>query len=307
MSASATRANATYPTPSSSDPAAMAGLQFLGSGDFNGDGHGDLALVDADDTTLQVWLLDATGNVQGAPLTQPVPMGTRPAGIGDFDGDGIPDVLYQGLTTGEILVSFGNGAASGNMVRSQQVVQASVPSSWHILGIGDFDGDGTSDILWQSTTGSTAGEVSIWQMKSGSIAAYLSPQGQGVNNDMSWVCQGVGDFNGDGTSDVLWANSMTGLMSIWQMGSGKLLQARTLQGPNGSGPGPWAVEAIGDFNGDGTSDILWVDTSPEPNGGGDVSIWTMGTELQILSHVDNGDIALVWTAVGSAAQRLVAQ
>ena len=32
-------------------------------------------------------------------------------------------------------------------------------ASWHVVGSGDFNGDGFSDILWQNDSG----EVAIWR------------------------------------------------------------------------------------------------------------------------------------------------
>jgi hypothetical protein len=34
-----------------------------------------------------------------------------------------------------------------------------VPNSWSIVGFGDFDGNGRSDLLWRD---STTGTVAIW-------------------------------------------------------------------------------------------------------------------------------------------------
>jgi hypothetical protein len=42
----------------------------------------------------------------------------------------------------------------------QQLVGANPGPSWHILGAGDYNGDGKSDILWQSDSG----RASVWLM-----------------------------------------------------------------------------------------------------------------------------------------------
>jgi hypothetical protein len=46
-----------------------------------------------------------------------------------------------------------------------------VDNSWHIDGIGDFNGDGKSDILWRNDDG----RVSIWMMNGGSSIAVTNP------------------------------------------------------------------------------------------------------------------------------------
>jgi hypothetical protein len=81
---------------------------------------------------------------------------------------------------------------------------------------------------------------------------------------------GVGDFNGDGTSDVLWRNDSTGHVGIWEMHN----NAQTWHDLGGSGV-DFKVAAIGDFNGDGTSDVLWRNNSD-----GHVGIWEMHNNVQ---------------------------
>jgi hypothetical protein len=87
-------------------------------------------------------------------------------------------------------------------------VVATIPSSWHILGTGDFNGDGKSDVLLENTSG----QVGIWLMNGTQIATAA------IVGSMTsdWHIVGVGDFNGDGKSDVLWQNA-NGAMQIWDM------------------------------------------------------------------------------------------
>jgi hypothetical protein len=76
---------------------------------------------------------------------------------------------------------------------------ANVDPGWKIQGVGDFNGDGLSDILWRNTNGDTG----LWLTTAagGFSAVDLGVIGGG------WTIQGVGDFNGDGKADILWRNS----------------------------------------------------------------------------------------------------
>lgn len=47
-----------------------------------------------------------------------------------------------------------------------------VGSNWIIQGVGDFNGDGKSDILWRD---STTGEVYVWLINGTSIVGQGSP------------------------------------------------------------------------------------------------------------------------------------
>jgi len=44
------------------------------------------------------------------------------------------------------------------------------PNSWHIDAVGDFNGDGTSDILWRNDSGA----VGIWEMHNGAVQSYVN-------------------------------------------------------------------------------------------------------------------------------------
>jgi hypothetical protein len=75
---------------------------------------------------------------------------------------------------------------------------ANVPGTWTIVGTGDFNGDGRSDILWRDTSGN----VAIWEMNGTTI---LNQATSFVGNVAgNWSVFGNGDYNGDGKSDILW-------------------------------------------------------------------------------------------------------
>jgi hypothetical protein len=59
-----------------------------------------------------------------------------------------------------------------------------------------------------------------------------------------WQVQGTGDFNGDGTSDILWHNVNTGMFSEWLMVNGQVGTALELFAE----PAEWQIQRVGDFN-----------------------------------------------------------
>ena len=83
-----------------------------------------------------------------------------------------------------------------------------IPTNWSIVGTGDFNADGNSDILWRDT----AGDVMVQLIRN----ATLLQQSVLGNVATSWHVTETGDFNGDGKSDILWLDT-SGNVMIWFM------------------------------------------------------------------------------------------
>jgi hypothetical protein len=162
------------------------------------------------------------------------------------------DPILAGETTATLSINAG-AAGTQTLTLSGTGVQTST------VFPPDFNGDGTSDVLWLN---SSAGDMGIWIMHGGAVSAWKDlgtpPAG--------WTIAGTGDFNGDGTSDILWHNTTTGDVGVWIMQGGAFSAWKDLGVP-GAG---WTIAGTGDFNGDGTSDILWHNTTT-----GDVGVWIM--------------------------------
>jgi hypothetical protein len=90
------------------------------------------------------------------------------------------------------------------------------PSVWTIVGTGDFDGGGKTDIVWHDTSGN----VAIWLMNGAQVT-----QAAGVGSaPTSWSIVETGDFDGNGKSDLLWQDT-SGNVAIWFMNGVQVAQA----------------------------------------------------------------------------------
>jgi hypothetical protein len=158
-----------------------------------------------------------------------------------------------------------------------------VATNWTVVGVGDFNGDGMADILWQNTSN---GNLAIYLMNGTTVASSATFANLGA-----FSVVGIGDFNGDGRADILLRDG-SGDIGILEMNGTSVI--------NGNSPGvgnlatTWSVAETGDFNSDGESDILWRDTS------GDTAIWYMNGTT-IAGGVGLGTISTTFTVQGTNA------
>jgi Ca2+-binding RTX toxin-like protein len=184
--------------------------QVVGIGDFNGDGRSDVLWRNQSTGQTTDWLAQANGGFIGNDANALSTIGSswQVAATGDFNGDGRSDILWR-ENTGAMTTSLGqaNGGFAGNAAN----FWTTIPTSWQVIGSGDFNGDGRDDILWRNPT---TGEITNW---------LGQPNGSFVGNDTnfyttiptSWQVEGIGDFNGDGRDDLLWRNGSTGQTTDW--------------------------------------------------------------------------------------------
>ena len=77
--------------------------------------------------------------------------------------------------------------------------------------MGDFDGDGRSDIFWRNVR--TGADV-IWRSGNG-----LTREAAASVTDLHWNIVSTGDFDGDGRWDVVWRHATTGANVMWKSAS----------------------------------------------------------------------------------------
>jgi FtsP/CotA-like multicopper oxidase with cupredoxin domain len=166
-------------------------------------------------------------------------------GIGDFNADGMADILWRNSVSGENYVWYMNGVTRTTGVSLTTVTDL----NWQIAGVADIDGDGKSDILWRNAA---TGENYAWIMNgvTRSTAGYLATVA-----DLNWTIVGTGDMNGDRMADVVWRNTMTGENYVWYMNglaanpTGEFLLTVTDL--------DWQIVGLGVFNSTVQTDIIW--------------------------------------------------
>lgn len=132
----------------------------VATGDFNGDGKTDIVWSNGITGERALWLMNGTQYLTASTLGV-FGLEWKVAAADDFDLDGKIDLVWSNSTTGEHAFWFMNGTV---LKQSPAVGISSLgifPLAWTVVGSGDFNHDGASDLVWLNNS---TGERAFWFM-----------------------------------------------------------------------------------------------------------------------------------------------
>jgi len=254
--------------------------------DVNGDGKLDIVGLPAygnyalapNGTGLAIWLGNGDGTFQ-APQVYSTTYGTSSVAVGNFFGDGYPDIA---VGESESNIDLFRNQGNGNYVYVESIQLGSNSESQVQLAAGDLNGNGISNLAAAVGGGGGNGEVYVlWNDGRGdftqqALAAYVNPT---VN---------ISRLNGDGMMDILVGytcnpqqstspnghqpsyNACAGFDAYYGQGNSHLFKRTLVNQPGVYNLGiPFGV----DVNGDGYGDIASSGSLSTPYGTFGLFVW----------------------------------
>jgi len=265
------------------------------TGDFNGDGKIDMLHLHPSADRKHSWVALSNGDgtfdfqrsLPGASTSTRSYLNTSYNNIhtGDFDGDGLTDMLHLHPSSNKIYswVALSNGDGSFDFKNGTLDLQKGLPgastatnsflnTAYRNIQTGDFNGDGLTDMLHLHPS---SNKIYSWVALSNGDGTFdfqqrlpgASVATESFLNTADQTIQ-MGDFNGDGLTDMLHLHPSSNKIYSWvalSNGDGSFDFKQRLPGASTATDSflNTADRTIqtGDFNGDGLTDMLHLHPS----------------------------------------------
>ncbi len=267
------------------------GPQSVATADFNHDSKPDLVTANAGANTVSVLLnttpTGATTPTFASQVTFAVGSAPVAAAVGDFNGDGKLDIAVVTSSDNTVSVLLNTTPVGATIPSFAAQVTFAVGTSPDALAVGDFNGDNnkTDLVVANYSDNNTVSVLSATRSTTGASVLELRTPDNVSTVGINPTAVAVGDFNGDGRTDIavanangtdstvsLLLNTTTAGATFASFGPQQVFtEAAALNGGNEVIGNPKSL-AVGDFNLDGRPDLVVANYGTVTLNGGDVSV-----------------------------------
>ena len=270
---------------------ALYGSAVAGAGDVNGDSYGDVVIgapnyntTNAFEGQARIYTGSATGVLATALWTSTTGSfgganqygGGAVAAAGDWDGDGVGDVMLGVGTSGAGRAYMLLGRSTAFPKTTCTFVTTASGFGTALSSLGDVNGDGYADVaVGQQFLTTNTGSVSVYLGSTACPAAAKYTVAGSATTQQFGASIAGGDYNGDGFGDLLVgaplytnveANEGRALAFYGAPSGLSTAASNDISGGQANAQVGYSIASAGDVNGDGYPDLIagapyWTNTA----------------------------------------------
>jgi hypothetical protein len=234
----------TFAAPYTPPNVTAFGARAVTIGDFRNRGITDLVVANerasiGPGNAVTVFLGNGDGTFNSG-VTYGVGTTPESVAVGDFNSDGLPDIVTANNGDNTVSVLLGNGDGT-----FRTAVTYSINRAPNAVVVGDFNGDGIPDLVTANIPDET---LSV--LLGNGDGTFKAPITHSTNSVPTAIA--AGDFNGDGVLDLATVPSESNIVNVMLGNGDGTFKAGVAYEADVD---PYSV-AVGDFNGDGIPDLV---------------------------------------------------